>query len=78
MTLWLRGKAGHAWGLTHTNQHNVLTLPWVQAMLDSAYNPNAPPFVRCPTWHMSPCAGHFAVFCTGSGTRVRGGGDGST
>ena len=43
MTLWLRGKAGHAWGLTHTNQHNVLTLPWVHAMLASAYNPDAPP-----------------------------------
>ena len=27
VTLWLRGKDGHAWGLSYANQHNVLTLP---------------------------------------------------
>ena len=43
MTLWLRGEAGHAWGLSHANQHNVLTFPWVQAMLDGGYSPDAPP-----------------------------------
>ena len=41
--------------------------------MDSGYSLNAP-FLRRRTWRMSPCAGHFAIFCgTKSGTRVRGG-----
>ena len=27
VTPWLRGEAVHAWGLSHANQRNVLTLP---------------------------------------------------
>ena len=27
VTPWLRGEAGHAWGLSQANQRNVLTLP---------------------------------------------------
>ena len=41
---WLRGEAGHAWGLSHTNQRNMLTLPWVQGALDSGYSPDTPLF----------------------------------
>ena len=71
---WLRGEAGHAWGLSHANQQNMLTLPWVQGALDSGYSPHAPPFFRRPSWHTSPCAGHFAAFGgTASATRVLGG-----
>ena len=44
MTPWLRGEAGHAWGLSHANQRNVLTLPWAQGALDDGYSPNAPVF----------------------------------
>ena len=29
VTLWLKGEGGHAWGLSHANQRNVVTLPWV-------------------------------------------------
>ena len=35
VTLWLRGAAGHAWGLSHANHRNVLTSPWMQGALDS-------------------------------------------
>ena len=52
-TPWLRGEAGHAWGLTQANQRLVLTLPWAQAALDSGYSPGAPlflsPDVTCVT-----------------------------
>ena len=44
VTPWLRGEARHAWGLSHANHRNVLTLPWVQGALDSGYSPNAPLF----------------------------------
>ena len=44
VTPWLRGGAGHAWGLSHANQRNVLTLPWVQGALDSGNSPDAPLF----------------------------------
>ena len=43
-TPWLRGEAGHAWGLSQANQCLVLTLPWAQGALDSGYSPNAPVF----------------------------------
>ena len=41
---WLRGKAGHAWGLSQANQRLVLTLPWAQGALDNGYAPDAPLF----------------------------------
>ena len=41
---WLRGEAGHAWGLSHANQRNVLTLPSAQGALESRYSPHAPLF----------------------------------
>ena len=41
VTLWSRGKAGHAWGLSHDNERNVLTLLQVQGALDSGYSPDA-------------------------------------
>ena len=44
MTLWLRGEAGIAWGLSHANSRNVLTLTWVQGALDRGYSPDAPSF----------------------------------
>ena len=44
VTPWLKGEEGHAWGLSHTNQRNVVTLPWVQAALDSGCCPDAPLF----------------------------------
>ena len=44
VTPWLRGEAGHAWGLRHTNKCNVLTLPCVQVALDKQYSPDAPLF----------------------------------
>ena len=40
-TPWLRGDAGHAWGLTQANQRLVLTFPWAQGALDSGYSPDA-------------------------------------
>ena len=40
VTPWLRGEAGHAWGLSHANQRNVLILPWVQRAVDSGYSPD--------------------------------------
>ena len=59
MTPWLRGEAGHAWGLSHANQCNVLTLPWVQGALDSGYSPDAPlfssPGVTYITLHWAFC-----------------------
>ena len=42
VTPWLRGEASRARGLSHANQRNMLTLPWVQGALDSGYSPNAP------------------------------------
>ena len=30
--------------LSHANQRNVPTLPWVQGVLDSGYSPDAPLF----------------------------------
>ena len=44
-TLWLRGEAGHAWGLTQANQRLVPTLPWAQGALDSGYSPDDPLFL---------------------------------
>ena len=44
VTPWLRGGGGHAWGLSHANQRNVLTLPLVQGALDGGYSPDAPLF----------------------------------
>ena len=44
MTPWLRGAAGHAWGLSQANQRNVVTLAWAQGALDSGYSPDAPLF----------------------------------
>ena len=44
MTPWLCGEAGHAWGLSHANRCNVLTLAYVQGALDSGYSPDAPLF----------------------------------
>ena len=44
VTPWLRGEAGHAWGLSQANERHVLTLPWVQGALDSGYSPDAPLF----------------------------------
>ena len=44
VTPWLSGEAGHAWGLSHANRRNVLTLPWVQGAPDSGYSPDAPLF----------------------------------
>ena len=44
VTPWLRGEAGHAWGLGHANHRNVLTFPWVHVALDSGYSPDAPLF----------------------------------
>ena len=41
VTPWLRGEASYAWGLSHANQRNVLT---VQGALESGYSPNAPLF----------------------------------
>ena len=43
-TPWLRGKVGHAGGLTQANQRLVLTLPLAQGALDSGYSPDAPFF----------------------------------
>ena len=45
MTPCFRVEAGHTWDLIHGNQRNVLTLPWVQAALDSGYSPDAPLFL---------------------------------
>ena len=44
VTTWLRGVAGHAWGLSHANHRDVLTLQRVQGTLESGYSPNAPLF----------------------------------
>ena len=44
VTPWLKGEAGHEWGLTHASQRNVLTLPWAEGALDSGYSPDAPLF----------------------------------
>ena len=44
VTPWLRGDAGHAWGLSHANKRNVRTLPWVQRALNSGYSSDAPLF----------------------------------
>ena len=53
VTTWLKGEAGHAWGLSHANQRNMLTLPWAQGALDSGYSLGAPlfssPEVTCVT-----------------------------
>ena len=40
----VEGEAGHAWGLSHANQRNVLYPPRAQGALDSGYSPDAPPF----------------------------------
>ena len=44
MTPWWRGEAGHARGLSHAKQRDVLTLSWVKGVLDSGYSPDAPLF----------------------------------
>ena len=44
VTPWLRGEAGHAWGLSHAKHRNVVTLPRVQGTFDSGYSPDAPSF----------------------------------
>ena len=68
-TPWLKGEAGHAWGLSHANQRNVLTFPRVQAALDHGNFSDAPLFTSAD----GSCRGHFVVICgTASGTRVRG------
>ena len=58
VTPWLRGEAGHAWGLSHANERNVLTLCWAQGALDGGYSPDAPlfssPEVTYVTLRISP------------------------
>ena len=55
VTPWLRGEASHAWGLSHANQRNVLTLPWVQAALDSGYSPDALLFTSANMAYVTLC-----------------------
>ena len=55
MTLWWRGEAGHAWGLSHANQRNVLTLPWVQRAVDSGYSPYTPLFLIPEVTYITLC-----------------------
>ena len=55
MTPCLRGEAGHAWGLSHANQRNVVTLPWVQGALDSGYSPDAPLFSSSEVTYITLC-----------------------
>ena len=43
-TPWLRGEAGHPWGLTQAKKRLVLTLPWAQRAVHSGYSPDAPLF----------------------------------
>ena len=71
VTPWLRGESRNAWGLSHANQRNVLTLPWVQGALDSGYSPDAPLF-SSPVVTYSTMCGHFSAFCgTAPATRVQ-------
>ena len=39
----LRGEASHAWGWSHANQRNVLTLPWCRERWTGVL-PRCPPF----------------------------------
>ena len=55
VTPWLRGEASHAWGLSHANQRKVLTLPWVQAALESLWTQRVR---RC---HRHPRSGQVQV-----------------
>ena len=53
VTPWLRGEAGHAWGLSHANQRNVVTFPWLQGVLDSGYSPDAALFFSPEVTHIT-------------------------
>ena len=68
VTPWLGGEAGHAWGLSHANQRNVLTRPWVRGALGSGYSPDAPPFFERPALGILPpfAAPHQQQGCWGA------------
>ena len=58
----LRGEAGDAWGLSHANHRNRVTLPWVQAALHNEYSPDAPPLRSAGVAYVVLCCAFCRVW----------------